>query len=157
VACAKFLVQADSTIQQFNGSTIQLWLRLRRGRVHPWLSSSSLRHSETAKKVAQLEKTFMHSHNMKSLHRILTLLTILWPAVAAVSAPVRVLVWDEQQPAQKQAYTNFLGNELAGYLARQPGLVVKAARLDDPEQGLGQGALDDCDVLVWWGTFAMAR
>jgi trehalose utilization protein len=29
--------------------------------------------------------------------------------------------------------------------------VVKAARLDDPEQGLGQAALNECDVLVWWG------
>ena len=76
---------------------------------------------------------------------------ILLSVIAAISAPVRVLVWDEQQPAQKQAYTNFLGNEIASYLARQPGLVVKSARLDDSEQGLGKAALRDCDVLVWWG------
>src|SRR4051794_19730999 len=76
---------------------------------------------------------------------------ILLSVVAAVCAPIRVLVWDEQQPAQKQAYTNFLGNEIAGYLARQPGLAVKTARLDDPDQGLGKTALNDCDVLVWWG------
>jgi hypothetical protein len=28
------------------------------------------------------------------------------------AAPVRVVVWDEQQPAQKKAYANFLGNEI---------------------------------------------
>src|SRR5262245_66043426 len=26
--------------------------------------------------------------------------------------PIRVVVWDEQQPAQKQAYEDFLGNEI---------------------------------------------
>jgi len=89
--------------------------------------------------------------SIKSAHWILTPLMAVLPMVAAVAAPVRVLVWDEQQPAQKQAYTNYLGNEIADYLRRQPGLRVKTARLDDPEQGLAPSALDDCDVLVWWG------
>ena len=65
--------------------------------------------------------------------------------------PVRVVVWDEQQPAQKQAYTNFLGNQIAGYLMSRPGLAVKSVRLDDSEQGLSKANLDSCDVLVWWG------
>jgi hypothetical protein len=64
---------------------------------------------------------------------------------------VRVVVWDEQQPAQKQAYSSFLGNEIAAHLKRQPGLSVESVRLDDPGQGLGGGVLDRCDVLVWWG------
>ena len=70
---------------------------------------------------------------------------------APAATPIRVLVWDEQQPAQKQAYTNFLGNQIADHLRQQPGLVVTSARLDDPEQGLSRAALDACDVLIWWG------
>jgi trehalose utilization protein len=87
---------------------------------------------------------------MKSSCSIVMVATFL-AGVTGVSAPIRVLVWDEQQPAQKEAYTNFLGNEIAKYLRPQSGLVVKTACLDDPEQGLGKAALDDCDVLVWWG------
>ena len=67
------------------------------------------------------------------------------------SAPIRVLVWDEQQPAQKQAYDNFLGNAIAEFLKQRPGLEVKSVRLDDPEQGLSKETLDACDVLIWWG------
>ena len=88
---------------------------------------------------------------MNSLRSALVILAALMPGLCAFSAPIRVLVWDEQQPAQKQVYTNFLGNEIASYLRQQPGLVVQTARLDDPEQGLGKAALDNCDVLVWWG------
>ena len=67
------------------------------------------------------------------------------------AAPVRVLVWDEQQPAQKQAYENFLGNEIASYLKTRSGLAVTTARLDDPDQGLSKATLDNTDVLIWWG------
>ncbi len=65
--------------------------------------------------------------------------------------PVRVVVWDEQQPAQKQAYEDFLGNQIAGSLKKQPGLDVSSRRLDDPEQGIADDVLDRCDVLIWWG------
>jgi len=86
------------------------------------------------------------------LRRLLLLLALpLLIRGASAKEPTRVLVWDEQQPAQKQAYTNFLGNEIAGYLKQQAGLVVMSARLDDPEQGLSKQALDQCDVLIWWG------
>lgn len=74
------------------------------------------------------------------------------PTLAAEPArPIRVVVWDEQQPAQKQAYENYLGNAIAEFLKQRPGLDVKSVRLDDPEQGLSQQTLDACDVLVWWG------
>ena len=72
-------------------------------------------------------------------------------AAKAADAPVRVVVWDEQQPAQKQAYDNFLGNAIADHLKTRPGLAVRSVRLDDPEQGLSDDVLDNCDVLVWWG------
>ncbi|HWB11487.1 MAG TPA: ThuA domain-containing protein [Pirellulales bacterium] len=71
---------------------------------------------------------------------------------SADEAPaVRVLVWDEQQPAQKQAYPDFLGNAIAAWLKAQPGIEVRSVRLDDPEQGLADADLAWANVLVWWG------
>lgn len=69
----------------------------------------------------------------------------------APSAPVKVVVWDERQPAQKQAYDNFLGNQIASHLAAQAGISVTSVGLDDPGQGLANGLLDQCQVLIWWG------
>jgi trehalose utilization protein len=65
--------------------------------------------------------------------------------------PIRVVVWDEQQPAQKEAYTNFLGETIAKYLSKQPGITAKSVGLNDPDQGLSPATLDNCDVLIWWG------
>ena len=64
---------------------------------------------------------------------------------------MKVVVWDEQQPAQKQAYANFLGNQIADHLAAQPGISVRSVSINDPGQGLAGGVLDDCQVLIWWG------
>lgn len=80
---------------------------------------------------------------------IILVATLALAARAQDPAPVRVLVWDEQQPAQKQAYPDFLGNAIAESLGREPGLVVRSSRLDDPGQGLAD--LDRTDVLIWWG------
>ena len=68
----------------------------------------------------------------------------------AAPAPIRVVVWDDRQPDQAKAYDNFLGNAIADFLAKQPGLDVKSVGMDDPDQGLSKGTLDHCDVLVWW-------
>jgi trehalose utilization protein len=62
-----------------------------------------------------------------------------------------VVVWDEQQPQQSQAYTNHLGNQIAAYLRTLPNLEVKSVALSDPEQGLSEETLDNCQVLIWWG------
>ncbi|MDE0109638.1 MAG: ThuA domain-containing protein [Bryobacterales bacterium] len=62
---------------------------------------------------------------------------------------VNVLVWDERQPRQAEAYDNFLGNEIAARLGALPGLTVVSVGQDDPGHGLG--TLDEQDVLVWWG------
>lgn len=67
------------------------------------------------------------------------------------AAPIRVLIWDEQQPQQRMSYSNWLGGQIADHLRTRPGLTVAKARLNDPEQGLSAAALDACDVLVWWG------
>jgi trehalose utilization protein len=65
--------------------------------------------------------------------------------------PIHVVVWDEQQPSQKKAYDDFLGNQIAGYLQKQKGLVVRSVKLDDAQQGLSESNLANCNVLVWWG------
>src|SRR5215210_4735935 len=50
--------------------------------------------------------------------------------------PVRVVVWDEQQPQQKPAYDNFLGNAIVDHLKSLPGFTVRSVKLDDPGQGV---------------------
>ena len=82
--------------------------------------------------------------------RFFLLAALLIPALMN-AAPIRVLVWDEQQPAQRRIYTNWLGNQIVAHLRTLPGLVVNSARLDDPEQGLSPAVLDATDVLIWWG------
>jgi trehalose utilization protein len=87
---------------------------------------------------------------MKRILSALLLLTVLgWTAVMA--APIRVLVWDERQEAQKSAYGGFLGDTLAAALSKQPDFAVKSVGLNDPDQGLTDENLDQCDVLIWWG------
>jgi trehalose utilization protein len=72
-------------------------------------------------------------------------------ALAADPKPIRVLVWDEQQPQQSQGYGDkFLGETLAAELAKNKDLQVKTARLADADQGLSDAALDQADVLVFW-------
>jgi trehalose utilization protein len=80
---------------------------------------------------------------------VLLLCSLVGPVFAA--EPVRVLVWDEQQPEQKQGYgEKFLGETLAAHLAKLPGLAVKTAKLDEADQGLSDAALDATDVLIFW-------
>ena len=75
---------------------------------------------------------------------------ILFLAALTQAAPIRVLVWDEQNPAQKNIYPHFIAAQIASYLKTLPGLSVRAAGLGDPDQGLGDDVLTNCDVLVWW-------
>ena len=92
-----------------------------------------------------------------TLKRAVPHLSVLLCIVLSLSSthsyadPIRVLVWDEEQPEQKSAYPNFLGKQIASHLEKRPELQVKTARMDDPEQGLSTQALDECDVLIWWG------
>jgi trehalose utilization protein len=70
---------------------------------------------------------------------------------AATPRPVRVLVWDEQQPEQKRAYGEmFLGETIAAHLSAQTGLVVKSVSLASQAQGLDEATLTDTDVVIWW-------
>ncbi len=88
---------------------------------------------------------------MKRILSSTFLIAIATAAFARAAEPIRVVVWDEQQPSQKEAYENFLGNAIADHLKSEAGFDVKSVRLDDPEQGLSKEVLDNCDVLIWWG------
>jgi trehalose utilization protein len=67
---------------------------------------------------------------------------------------VHVLIWDERQPKQEEAYENFLGNEIVARLQEKPSakdLEFRSVSLDDFEQGLTAGNLEWADVIIWWG------
>jgi trehalose utilization protein len=84
---------------------------------------------------------------------IVALLTLglAWTTLTAADTPVRVLVWDEQQPEQKQAYGDkFLGETIAAYLGSKKNIQVKSVGLSSPEQGLDEASLDQTDVIVMW-------
>src|SRR4051812_32106075 len=91
--------------------------------------------------------------HLKSINVLcLSLIISMCAATFAEDAPkIRVVVWDEQQPAQKAIYANFLGNQIATHLKTMPEFTVTSVRMDDPEQGLSKETLDNCDVLIWWG------
>ena len=82
----------------------------------------------------------------------LTLLLAIAAPHLASADPINVLVWDERQPRQAEAYDNFLGNELVAQLkATGDEFRFRSASLDDPEQGLSAGNLEWADVIIWWG------
>lgn len=64
---------------------------------------------------------------------------------------MRVVVWDERQPEQRQAYGGHLGDAIAAHLRARLGFAVRSVGLGDPAQGLSDATLDACDVLAWWG------
>ncbi|MCZ6673046.1 MAG: ThuA domain-containing protein, partial [Verrucomicrobia bacterium] len=66
--------------------------------------------------------------------------------------PIQVLMWDERQPRQEEAYDNFIGNEIVARLkASTNDLEFRSVALDDPEQGLSDDNLAWADVVLWWG------
>ncbi|MDA7673517.1 ThuA domain-containing protein [Verrucomicrobiales bacterium] len=84
--------------------------------------------------------------------KFLLLITFLSGLVSAHAEPVRVLVWDERQDRQAEAYDNFLGNEIAKRLGESADdLEIRSFGIDDPEQGLAAENLDWADVVIWWG------
>jgi trehalose utilization protein len=89
-------------------------------------------------------------HDMKSLLPLLLLLAVCTDSFAA--KPVNVLIWDERQERQAEAYDNHLGNEIAKRLeASTDDLVIRSVSLNDPEQGLSNANLDWANVVIWWG------
>jgi len=90
---------------------------------------------------------------MNSAKRFVLVLSLVMTAAAGCEREqtVKVVVWDERQPKQKSVYENFLGNHIADHLTGQEGFSVRSVGMDDPQQGLTDALLDDCDVLIWWG------
>lgn len=100
--------------------------------------------------------TFSKIAMLAAIAAILMTVSVYYCPAANASRPIRVVVWDERQPAQKQAYENFLGNHIADCLrgirrGKTAEFDVKSVGLDDPGQGLSKDVLDNCDVLIWWG------
>jgi trehalose utilization protein len=91
--------------------------------------------------------------------QLLPLIAVLLISAVAMAAegPIRVLVWDEQQPAQKQAYGDkFLGETIAAHLSNNPALKVRTAAMPaqgrvDADPSLTDESLAETDVIIWWG------
>jgi trehalose utilization protein len=72
--------------------------------------------------------------------------------------PLRVTVWNEfrhekQSDDVRAVYPDGIHEALAAPL-RAEGFAVRTATLDEPEHGLGNGVLEQTDVLLWWGHMA---
>jgi len=88
---------------------------------------------------------------MKSLFHLFVPAFLMAVCNGHCASPVRVLVWDEQQPQQKDAYGDkFLGETIADHLRKQDGLVVKSVALASENQGLDDRSLEETDVLIFW-------
>ena len=71
---------------------------------------------------------------------------------------VSVTVWNEfvheqEDDAVAEVYPDGIHTAIAGGLAER-GHETRTATLEEPEHGLIETALDDTDVLVWWGHVA---
>jgi len=85
------------------------------------------------------------------------LLTLTLPIICAITAttlcatePIRVLIWDEQQPQQKQAYgEKFLGETIAARLA-----MGGIEYLDAPVSGGEPGAIEGTLTIMVGGSAA---
>jgi trehalose utilization protein len=69
---------------------------------------------------------------------------------------LRITIWNEFVHERENAevakiYPRGLHRTLADALAKDEGLLVRTATLDEPEQGLPPAILNETDVLVWWG------
>ena len=84
-------------------------------------------------------------------------LFLILMSTSAIGADIQVLVWDERQPAQKQAYPDFLGNTLARHLDSLPGITALSTSLDAPDKGISTSRFDAVDVLIWWGHVRQAE
>ncbi len=78
------------------------------------------------------------------------ILVLLSTAILQAADPIRVLVWDEQQPVKTRVYNNFPGNYIADHLAKNEDLDVRSANLNEEGLGLSTESLEKTDVLIYW-------
>ncbi|HUC94223.1 MAG TPA: ThuA domain-containing protein [Paenibacillus sp.] len=72
---------------------------------------------------------------------------------------IKVTVWNEYRHEKQNEhvagiYPEGIHNAIAQHLAKQDGLQVRTATLDEPDHGLTDEVLRDTDVLTWWGHLA---
>ena len=72
------------------------------------------------------------------------------PVLAQKSKQLRVLCWSEQTEP-REIYPTGISGALADHLKKQKGLEVKTAQISDPGLGLTEEALNNTDVLIWFG------
>lgn len=71
-------------------------------------------------------------------------------AMNPVGNKIRVLCWSERtEPAN--VYPEGISGAIAAHLRRFPDLEVRTVSIADPEQGIGKTALEQTEVLIWWG------
>jgi trehalose utilization protein len=71
-------------------------------------------------------------------------------ALGQSAGAARVRIWCEGGGISS-AYPDGVDAALAEVMAQRPELVVSRGCLDEPAAGLGDEALDQTDVLLWWG------
>jgi len=79
-----------------------------------------------------------------------------------VTSSIRVLVWGEnvheqENPIVREIYPKGMHTTIAEGIAEEADFDVKTATLQDPEHGLTEEALEQTDVLVWWGHAAHGK
>nr|WP_219638995.1 ThuA domain-containing protein [Cohnella sp. CFH 77786] len=72
--------------------------------------------------------------------------------------PIRVLIWNEyiaerKEPQVAAIYPKGIHMALSDALSPY-GFRIRTATLEEPEHGLTVDALDQTDVLIWWGEYA---
>ncbi|MCX8280675.1 ThuA domain-containing protein [Phyllobacterium sp. 0TCS1.6C] len=70
--------------------------------------------------------------------------------------PIRTLVWGENvhehiNKTVADIYPEGMHNQIAKLLRSDTNIEVRTATLQEPEHGLTEKALEETDVLVWWG------
>ena len=71
-------------------------------------------------------------------------------APAETPRPIRVTAWSERsEPVE--VYPNGINGAMAEIFQGDKKVKVTIANLADPDQGLSEAALAQCDVLVWFG------
>ena len=83
---------------------------------------------------------------------LLFVLSLSMFQMGASAKPIHILMWDERQPRQEEAYDNFIGNEIIARLDQVTNtLEFRSVALDDSDQGLSDENLAWADVVLWWG------
>lgn len=72
---------------------------------------------------------------------------------------IRVVVWNEgrhekSSEAIRKVYPDGIHGAIRDFLSRDGEIEVRTATLDDPDNGLPEGSLENTDVLIWWGHMA---